>query len=159
MTEEDLNLCLEHMHFAFRNLVREPDRVLEKYGLGRAHHRALYCIARYEPSVGGAAKSLGVSNQAFHRIMRDLIENDLVRSLPDPQNGRIRRLQLTKKGERLERQIDGIQRDMFAAVAEAVGAKKMAAWASVMTALAALPSRASRADGAAQGDDMRAARK
>jgi len=144
MTDEELNRCLEHMHFAFRNLVREPDRVLAKYGLGRAHHRALYCIAKRAPSVGEAAARLGVSHQGFHKTMRDLIERDLVRSHPDQANRRIRRLTLTPRGRRLEQQINDIQRAMFADVGKIVGTKRMAAWATVMDTLASqAPTRSS----------------
>jgi DNA-binding MarR family transcriptional regulator len=139
VTEQELNQCLEHMHYAFRNLVREPDRLLAKHGLGRAHHRALYLIGHYTPSVGQAARRLNVSNQAFHSTMRDLVERDFVRRRTVPQNRRIRRLMLTPKGRRLERRIDGIQRGMFAAVAKVVGARKMAAWATVMAQLASQP--------------------
>ena len=147
MTEKELDSCLEHMHFAFRNLVREPDRILAKYGLGRAHHRALYCIGHYAPSVGQAANALQVSNQAFHRTLRDLIERGLVCSQLDQRNRRRRRLTLTAKGRRLEQQINGIQRDMFVTVAKIVGPKRMAAWAMVMDQLAALPvSRSSKID-------------
>lgn len=136
MTEADLNRCLEHMHFAFRNLVREPDRILAEHGLSRAHHRALYCIGHYTPSVGGLAKRLGVSNQAVHSTMRDLLSRNLIRSQLDPKNRRSRRLTLTPKGRRLELKINGIQQDMFAAVAKIVGKAKMKAWATVMDTLA-----------------------
>jgi DNA-binding MarR family transcriptional regulator len=139
MTEDELNRCLEHMHFAFRNLVREPDRILAMHGLGRAHHRALYCIGHYTPSVGQLAKRLGVSNQAVHNTTRDLISRSLIRSQPDPENRRRRQLTLTPQGRRLEQKINGIQRDMFAAVAKIVGPAKMRAWATVMDTLASQP--------------------
>jgi DNA-binding MarR family transcriptional regulator len=138
MTNKELDRCLEHMHYAFRNLVREPDRILAKYGLGRAHHRALYCIGHYAPSVGQAAKALQVSNQAFHRTMCDLITSNLVRVHTDESNRRSRRLLLTAKGRRLEQRINGIQRHVFARVARIVGRNRMAAWTTVMDQLAAL---------------------
>src|SRR5947209_6471177 len=116
MTEDELNRCLEHMHYAFRNLVREPDRILAKYDLGRAHNRALYFIAKRSPSIGEAAKALGVSNQAFHKTLRDLLRRDLVRSARDAENLRVRRLTLTPRGARLEKQINDVQRAMFAEV-------------------------------------------
>jgi DNA-binding MarR family transcriptional regulator len=137
VTEAELDGCLECMHFAFRALVQEPDRILSRHKLGRAHHRALYCIGHYAPSVGQAARSLRVSKQAFHRTMRELIERNLIRSQPDPRNARSRRLILTAKGRRLEQQLSGVQRDMFAKVEREVGQGKMAAWTAVMAALAA----------------------
>jgi len=59
------------MHFAFRGLVSQADRHLEKHGLSRVHHRILYVIARADGiSVGGLLEVLGVSKQALHRPMK-----------------------------------------------------------------------------------------
>ena len=85
MTEDELNRCLEHMHYAFRNLVREPDRILAKYDLGRAHNRALYFIAKRSPSIGEAAK------------LRNEDPNDTVLNLLSEENGRVGMVFFTMK--------------------------------------------------------------
>ena len=33
---------VEHLFFAYRDFINDPDLVLEEIGFGRAHHRVLY---------------------------------------------------------------------------------------------------------------------
>ena len=41
-----LDAAIELMYFAYRAMVAKPDRLLAGRGLGRAHHRILYFVAR-----------------------------------------------------------------------------------------------------------------
>ncbi len=60
-----LDAAIELMHFAYRELVAKPDRVLAGRGLGRAHHRILYLLAKLRaPSVAELIAALGISKQA-----------------------------------------------------------------------------------------------
>ena len=44
--EEDLREAIELLFFAYRDFTGEADTVLANFGFGRAHHRAIYFIAR-----------------------------------------------------------------------------------------------------------------
>ena len=37
---------IELLFFAYRDFVSDPDRILEEYGFGRAHHRVLHFVNR-----------------------------------------------------------------------------------------------------------------
>ena len=37
---------IELLFFAYRDFVGDPDRILERYGFGRAHHRVLHFVNR-----------------------------------------------------------------------------------------------------------------
>ena len=39
---EQLIACAELLFFAYRDFINDPDKVLEQYGFGRAHHRVLH---------------------------------------------------------------------------------------------------------------------
>ena len=41
LTDEQLRKGIEAMFFAYRGFTADPDRILEQYGYGRAHHRAV----------------------------------------------------------------------------------------------------------------------
>ncbi|HEY1721017.1 MAG TPA: MarR family winged helix-turn-helix transcriptional regulator [Magnetospirillaceae bacterium] len=138
---DGFNLCLERMHYVYNNYVRGSNRVMEKLGLGRAHHRVLYFIARGRSSAGtgglrGMAQRLGISKQALHKTLRELIEHDLAVSEPNPANKREHFLKLTPKGLALEELVSGIQRRMFAEAAARHGNDAIKHWASVMDVLA-----------------------
>ena len=46
LRDAELRRSIELLYFAYRDFVGEADRLLNAQGLGRAHHRALYFIAR-----------------------------------------------------------------------------------------------------------------
>lgn len=135
--DRELNQALEALHFAFRAVIRKPDERLAKLGLGRVHHRVLYFIG-HSPngSVAELLKAMQVSKQYLHRPLGQLITRGFVRMVRDPDDGRIKRLSLTEKGEKLERQLSGIQRGRFAKVFAESGPEAEQTWHQVMTLLA-----------------------
>jgi DNA-binding MarR family transcriptional regulator len=136
LTEVTLDTYLTLMHRAFRELVRGPDMVLAQSGLGRAHHRALFMIRREgELSVGDLATQLAVTNQALHKTLQPLLKQGLVLVRTDEEDARRRRLCLSPGGECLERQISGMQREVFARVRRQVGDASMADWCRVMAVM------------------------
>ena len=46
LTDEQLRKGIEAMFFAYRAFTADPDRILENYEYGRAHHRAIHFINR-----------------------------------------------------------------------------------------------------------------
>lgn len=131
-----LDEALALLHFGFRAVVEEPDAILAKKGLSRVHHRVLFFVAK-NPGIRLAdlLAILGVSKQALHGPMRDLVERGLVELLADPDDKRARRLRLTRAGATLEDKLSGIQRDLFARAFEAAGPAGERGFRAVMKAL------------------------
>jgi len=72
--ESELTLAIALMHFGFRKMIEEPDRLLARRGFGRVHHRVLFFVARRPGlSVGELLAILDVSKQSLHRPMQDLL--------------------------------------------------------------------------------------
>ena len=46
LTDEQLRQGIELLFFAYRDFTGDPDTVLSRRGLGRAHHRAIHFIKR-----------------------------------------------------------------------------------------------------------------
>ena len=136
MTESELDRYLTLMHRAFRELVRGPDTLLAQYGLGRAHHRALFMIRREgELSVGDLAAQLAVTTQALHKTLQPLLQQALVLTRADAVDARRKCLTLSAQGVHLEAQISGMQREVFARVHSTVGDPCMEDWCRVMIAM------------------------
>jgi DNA-binding MarR family transcriptional regulator len=131
-----LDDALELLHFGFREIVREPDRILARRRLGRVHHRILYmCRRNLDLTVGELLAILDVSKQALHRPVGDLVRAGLLIVERDPIDGRARRLRLSAKGRALEEQISGLQRRAFERAFSDVGDEGARAWAAVMSAI------------------------
>jgi DNA-binding MarR family transcriptional regulator len=125
------------LHFAFRAVVKGPDEILARRGLGRVHHRILFFVARFPGcTVSELYATLQITKQALHGPLQALVRAKLVASRADPANGRLRRLSLTPAGAALEERLSGAQRAMFAAVFRQAGPQAAAGWHRVMRALA-----------------------
>ena len=135
--QADLHDAIELMYFAYRGFTDRPDRILERRGLGRTHHRILYFIARQpDISVRGLLDVLAVSKQALNAPLRQLMEMDLVAAVAGAQDRRVRNLRLTADGERLEAELSGAQMRHLQAAFEAMGPDAEAGWRRVMGDLA-----------------------
>ena len=132
-----LNQALGLIYFAYRKVIEEPDRILAGKGLGRVHHRILYFIARnQELSIGDLRHILGVSKQALHGPLAELVRLRFVATAPAQANRRLKLLRLTKEGAALEDLLSGIQRQTFARAFAAVGPRQAQGWRTVMEQLA-----------------------
>jgi DNA-binding MarR family transcriptional regulator len=134
--EAELNQALELFHFAFRAFTAKPDQLLEARGLQRVHHRILYFVGRNpEIRVSGLLSILGVTKQALHAPLRQLIAMNLIQDSPDATDKRGKCLALTAEGAKLEAALSGAQRKLLASVFEQAGTDSESSWRAVMAQL------------------------
>jgi len=130
--------AIEALYFAYRAFTDRPDRILERRGLGRVHHRILYFVGRNpEISVRGLLDVLAVSKQALNAPLRQLVEMHLVAVTAGAQDRRVKQLRLTEEGARLEDELTNTQMRLLHTAFEAAGEGAQAGWLRVMTELAA----------------------
>lgn len=134
--QNELDLALESMHFGFRAMIYKPDQRLAQLGLSRVHHRLLYFIERNANcSINELLQIMRISKQYLNRPLRQLLERGYVRQQTDPGDRRIRRLQLTAKGKKLEYELTEAQRQRFAEIFNRAGAVREKHWREVMALL------------------------
>ncbi|MEM8826041.1 MAG: MarR family transcriptional regulator [Pseudomonadota bacterium] len=121
LREDEVRRGIELLYFGYTDLIREADRHLERRGLGRAHHRALYFIARRPGlSVGTLIELLGITKQSLSRVLKDLDVAGLTITQVGQRDRRQRLLTLTDAGLKLEHELFVLlQRHMATAYAEA----------------------------------------
>ncbi len=124
------------LFFAWRDLAAEADAALEKEGLGRAHHRALYFIGR-NPGllVSDLMAVLGITKQSLGRVLKELFAKGLARQSVGSDDRRERRLALTEAGQVLEQALSAPQRALMANAYRAAGAEAVAGFRTVLTGL------------------------
>ena len=93
---------IELVFFGYRDFVGEPDRVLERYGFGRAHHRVLHFVNR-NPGLTIAAllDILKITKQSLARVLKDLIDGAFIEQRAGSDDRRQRLLFLTASGAAL----------------------------------------------------------
>lgn len=136
LRDEELRQGLDMLFFARRDLAAEADPALEKAGLGRAHHRALYFIGRRPGlAVGELMAILGITKQSLRRVLRDLAAAKLIGQSVGGTDRRERRLSLTEGGQALEQALSAPQRALMANAYRSAGAEAVAGFRNVLAGL------------------------
>lgn len=116
LREAEIRRGIELLFFGYSNLYKPTDRLLGEQGLGRAHHRALYFVAR-QPGmpIGGLLRLLGITKQSLGRVLNELVERGLIDIALGEEDRRQRLLHLTEKGIALEAELFGVIRENLSA--------------------------------------------
>ena len=136
LTDEQLRRGIEAMFFAYRGFTSDPDRILEEFGYGRAHHRALHFINRSPgTTVNNLLAVLGVTKQSLNRVLRTLIEDGLVDARVGQRDRRERHLHLTPEGRALERKLASAQQARMRSAYRTAGPEAVSGFRQVLEAM------------------------
>lgn len=103
LRETEIRRGMELMYFAQSTLARSTEGRLAAIGLGRAHHRAMYFIARHpDLTVSALLGLLGITKQSLGRVLNELVDRDLVETRIGERDRRQRLLRLSTAGVELE---------------------------------------------------------
>jgi DNA-binding MarR family transcriptional regulator len=121
LREAEIRRGVELLYFGYSHMTRAIDEELAVQGLGRAHHRALYFIARQpDLTVTELLKLLAITKQSLGRVLNELAERGLVESRPGTVDRRQKLLRLTADGSALEaRLFDSLRERLSAAYSQA----------------------------------------
>ncbi|HEY1631720.1 MAG TPA: MarR family transcriptional regulator [Rhizomicrobium sp.] len=125
------------LFFAFADMFVAGDGPLRAAGLGRAHRRALYFIARHPGlSVADLLTILKITKQSLNRVLNDLLTGGYVERKAGLRDKRTRQLRLTSKGESLERALWDAQRPKLVRAFREAGPEAVAGFRRVLTGIA-----------------------
>ena len=101
---------IELFFFAYRDFVSDPDRILDEYGFGRAHHRVLHFVSRQPGlTIAELLDILRITKQSLNRVLKELIEKDFIESRMGTSDRRQRLLFATAKGHDLALKLAKLQ--------------------------------------------------
>ncbi len=131
LREAELRRGMELLYFGHSHLTRSVDQGLADEGLGRAHHRALYFIARKpDMTVSELLSLLAITKQSLGRVLNELVERKLVEIRAGERDRRQRLLRLTPEGAKMESELfEAVRERMSAAYASAGQAAVSGFWA------------------------------
>ena len=136
LREEGLRQGMELLFYAYRDFTAEPDAILAKYELGRAHHRVIYFVGRYPSiSVSELLGILRITKQSLSRVLGELVRQGFITQQPGQRDRRQRLLQLTAKGAELERKLSESQRQRVARAYRAAGAEAVEGYRKVLSGM------------------------
>jgi DNA-binding MarR family transcriptional regulator len=121
LREAEIRRGIELLYFGYSHLNRAVDDRLATKGLGRAHQRALYFIARQPGlTISDLLRLLAITKQSLGRVINDLTARDLVNTVPGRADRRQKLLRLTEAGAALEASLfDALREKLSLAYAKA----------------------------------------
>lgn len=136
LREPELRRGMELLYFGYGHLTRSIDRDLAKQGLGRAHHRALYFIARKpDLTVSELLALLAITKQSLGRVLNELTSRELVSTRCGERDRRQRLLCLTPAGAKLESELFEAARQKMAAAYARAGQQAVGGYWAVLEGL------------------------
>ncbi len=143
LREAEIRRGVELLFFGYGHLLRTADERLAAESLGRAHHRALYFIARQpDLTVGALLGLLGITKQSLGRVLNDLGKRELVETRVGRDDRRQRRLRLTVAGAALEAELFEMLRARLSAAYVEAGPAAVAGFWQVLEGLVPTGERA-----------------
>lgn len=147
LREAEIRRGAELLYFGYSHLYRGTDRLLAAKGLGRAHHRALYFIARQPGlTVGTLLSILSITKQSLGRVLGDLDQRGLIETQVGSEDRRQRLLGLTPAGAALESELFGQLKERLAAAYAQAGQEAVTGFWRVLEQLVPPAERARVAD-------------
>lgn len=136
LREPEIRRGLELLYFGNANITRAIDRRLAAQGLGRAHHRALYFIARKpDMPVSDLLSLLGITKQSLGRVLNELADRKLVETRAGDRDRRQRLLRLTAEGARMEEELFDALRERLSAAYSRAGQEAVTGYWAVLEGL------------------------
>ncbi len=136
LREEDFRQGIELLFYAYRDFTGEPDAILDRHGLGRAHHRAIYFVGRNPGiTVTELLEILRITKQSLSRVLGHLVEDGYVNQRADPADRRRKQLTLSSKGKALEHELTTVQMERFARAYREAGIEAVEGFRRVLTGI------------------------
>jgi DNA-binding MarR family transcriptional regulator len=105
---------IELLFFAYRDFVGDADRLLERFGFGRAHHRVLHFVNRQSGlTIAELLDILRITKQSLARVLKDLLDQGYVEQRAGVVDRRQRQLFATPKGRDLALDLARLQSERF----------------------------------------------
>ncbi len=124
---------MELLYFGHSHLTRSVDQGLAAQGLGRAHHRALYFIARRpDLTVSELLSMLAITKQSLGRVLNELGDRKLVTTRPGERDRRQRLLRLTEEGAAMESELFEAVRVKMSEAYQAAGQEAVSGYWAVL---------------------------
>ena len=111
LKDDQLKDLIEKLFIGYRETFSDSKKVLNKYSIGLAHQKVIHLLSMYEGiSVSELIKKLKITKQSLNRILKDLIQLEIIVFKKDARDTRIKHIFLNDKGEKIFTEIFNVQK-------------------------------------------------
>jgi len=99
LKDDQIKDFIQLLYHAYRETMSDPKHILAKKSFGPAHLRAINLIERYPgTSQSELMFKLKITKQSLNRVLRDLIDSNVIKQIKDDADTRKKKLFLDKDG-------------------------------------------------------------
>ena len=99
LKDDHLKEFIERLFISYRESFNDAKKTLDKYSLGRAHHKVIHIISINEGiTITNLIKKLKITKQSLNRVIKELTKLDIIQFKKGEQDTRLKHVYLTKKG-------------------------------------------------------------
>ena len=111
LKDDQLKDLIEKLFISYRETFSDSKSVLDKYKIGLAHQKVIHLLSMYEGiSISELLKKLKVTKQSLNRVLKDLINLEIIKFQKDELDTRIKHVFLNEKGKIIFNEIFDIQK-------------------------------------------------
>ena len=106
LKDDQLKDLIEKLFVGYREIFLDSKKTLDKYSIGLAHNKVILLLSIYEGiSISELLKKLKVTKQSLNRVLKDLINLNIIEFKKDEKDTRIKHIFLNEKGKRIFNEI------------------------------------------------------
>ena len=106
LKDEQLKDLIEKLFIIYRETFSDSKKVLNKYSIGLAHQKVIHLLSMYEGiSISELLNRLKVTKQSLNRVLKDLINLEIIFFKKNDQDTRIKHVFLNDKGKKIFKEI------------------------------------------------------
>ena len=111
LKDDQLKDLIEKLFISYRETFSDSKIILDRYSIGLAHHKVIHLLSMYEGiSISELLKRLKVTKQSLNRVLKDLINLEIIEFKRDGQDTRVKHVFLNQKGEKIFNEIFNLQK-------------------------------------------------
>ena len=111
LKDDQLKEFIEKISLGYRETFSDAKKVLDKYSIGVAHHKVINLISLYNGiTISELLKKLKITKQSLNRVLKDLIEMEVIDFKKDKKDTRLKHVYLNEKGINLFNEIFNVQK-------------------------------------------------
>ena len=106
LKDDQLKDLIEKLFVGYREVFSDSKKTLDKYSIGLAHNKVILLLSMYEGiSISELLKKLKVTKQSLNRVLKDLINLNIIEFKKNEQDTRIKHIFLNDKGKKIFNEI------------------------------------------------------
>ena len=111
LKDAQLKELIEKLFISYRESFADAKKILDKYTIGVAHHKVLHLLSMYEGiTISELLKKLKITKQSLNRVLKDLVELEVIFFEKDQKDTRVKHIFLNNKGKKIFEEVFSAQK-------------------------------------------------